>query len=63
MPGIISDVKVSEGEQVVQGQTLAVIEAMKMENPIRSPRDGTIRAVLVSKGSEVLGGATLIEFE
>lgn len=63
MPGIVSDVKTLPGQSVQKGDTLIVIEAMKMENPIRSPRDGVIRAVTVAKGEEVRGGAVLIEFE
>lgn len=63
MPGIVSDVKTQPGQSVQKGDTLIVIEAMKMENPIRSPRDGVIRAVAVAKGEEVRGGAVLIEFE
>ena len=63
IPGIVSDIKVRAGDSVKPGDTLVVIEAMKMENPIRSPREGTIRDVPVSKGSEVKSGAILVSFE
>lgn len=62
MPGIVSAVKVSAGERVEAGQTLLVIEAMKMENPIRSLRSGTIERVAVSLGAEVQGGSLLLLF-
>jgi biotin carboxyl carrier protein len=62
MPGIISEVKVREGQQVELGDTIVVIEAMKMENPIRAPRSAIVSAVKVAKGQEVQGGAVLVEF-
>lgn len=63
IPGIISDIKVSVGDQVKVGDTVLVIEAMKMENPIKSPRSGSIKEILVSKGSEVQSGAVLVNFD
>jgi acetyl-CoA/propionyl-CoA carboxylase biotin carboxyl carrier protein len=62
MPGIISEVKVREGQQVELGDTIVVIEAMTMENPIRAPRSAIVSAVKVAKGQEVQGGAVLVEF-
>lgn len=61
MPGIISDLQVSVGSTVDAGAILLVIEAMKMENPIKAPRSGTVTAVHVVKGSEVSSGLTLVE--
>lgn len=63
LPGIVSDVKVSAGDEVKSGATLLVIDAMKMENPIKAPRDVRIKGVQVSKGQEVSHGALLISFE
>lgn len=63
LPGIVSDVKVNEGDEVSSGATLLVIEAMKMENPIKAPRDGKIKTVHVRKGQEIPQGAPLISFE
>jgi biotin carboxyl carrier protein len=63
MPGLILEVSVSEGDEVREGDSLCVLEAMKMENALLSPRDGKIKAVNVSKGGTVDKGDLLIEFE
>lgn len=63
IPGIVSSVKAKPGDSVEAGQTLVVIEAMKMENPIKSPRAGIVKAVAVSQGAEVKSGALLISFQ
>jgi pyruvate carboxylase subunit B len=63
MPGIVSDIKIAQGATITAGDTLLVIEAMKMENPIKSPRGGTVKELLVKKGQEVAAGATLLVFE
>lgn len=62
IPGIVSDVKVNPGDLVRTGDTLVVIEAMKMENPIKSPRDGTIATIAVERSSEVRAGSVLLTF-
>jgi biotin carboxyl carrier protein len=53
MQGVIIDVKVSIGQKVVKGQTLAILETMKMENEIVSPLEGTISKIFVSKQDTV----------
>ena len=63
IPGIISEVRVAPGQTVDKDTTLVVIEAMKMENPIKSPRSGTVKQLHVSKGQEVGSGAQLVTFE
>ncbi|WRS26825.1 biotin/lipoyl-containing protein [Oscillospiraceae bacterium MB08-C2-2] len=60
MPGAILDVKVSVGEQVTKGQALCILEAMKMENEIVAPDNGTVAGVHVDKGASVEVGALLI---
>ena len=50
LPGVILDIKVKEGDTVKRGQTLLILEAMKMENDIKSDRDGKVTAIQVSKG-------------
>jgi biotin carboxyl carrier protein len=62
IPGIISEVKVANGDTVKTGDVLIVIEAMKMENPIKSPRDGVIREVLIQKGQEIKTGDLMVSF-
>lgn len=59
MPGNILDVKVKPGDSVKAGDTLLILEAMKMENEISAPQDGTIASVDVRKGDVVDSGALL----
>lgn len=61
--GMISDVKVCVGESVTKGQPIAILEAMKMENMIFSPRDGVIAKVLVKNGASISVSETIVEFE
>ena len=60
MPGNILKVNVTAGQAVKSGDVLCVLEAMKMENEIMAPKDGTVTQVLVSKGSNVDTGAPLV---
>ena len=53
MPGLILDVVVSEGDEVEKGDKLLVLEAMKMENILKSPEDGSIKKIKVRKGKVV----------
>jgi len=61
MPGLIVRVDAREGEQVQAGQGLIVMEAMKMENELRAPSSGTVKAVHVSPGMAVEKGSVLVE--
>lgn len=61
MPGKIIAVKVNEGEQVVQGDTLLIMEAMKMELAIKAERDGEIKALAVSENTQVKADDILVE--
>jgi pyruvate carboxylase subunit B len=61
MPGLIVRVNVAPGDVVQPGQGLVVMEAMKMENELRSQSAGTVGAVLVSAGTAVEKGAVLVE--
>ena len=62
MPGLIIDLKVKEGDAVKAGDTLIILEAMKMENSIKSPGDGTVKKIKAKKGESVEKGQVLIEF-
>ena len=61
LPGVIIEVSVKEGQTVKAGQKVAVLEAMKMENEIQAPADGTVAAILVNKGDSVLEGAEIVK--
>lgn len=60
MPGNILRVDVNQGDTVKAGQILIILEAMKMENEIVAPKDGTVAQVVTSKGAVVDTGAPLI---
>lgn len=63
LPGVIIDVKVNVGAMVKKGDTVVVLEAMKMENNINADRDGKVIAVQVTKGDTVADGAVLVVLE
>jgi biotin carboxyl carrier protein len=63
MPGLVKSVLVEVGATVTIGTRLLVLEAMKMENDIASPRDGTVTAVHVASGTVVDGGKALVVIE
>ena len=60
MPGTILDVKVSVGQSVKKGDTICVLEAMKMENDIPAPCDGIIASINVQKGASVAANDVLV---
>ncbi len=63
LPGTITDIKVSVGAKVSAGDTLLVLEAMKMENNIDSDFTGVVKEILVQKGATVMEGETLVVIE
>lgn len=63
LPGVITSVKVKEGEIIKAGKVVAVLEAMKMENELQAERDGRVKEVKVEKGDSVLEGAVIITLE
>ena len=63
LPGTVNDIKVTVGQAVKKGQTVVVLEAMKMENNIDAERDGKIAEVRVAKGDTVMEGAVLVTIE
>lgn len=60
LPGVILDLKVNVGDQVKAGQTVAILEAMKMENNINAELDGVVTAIKVNKGDSILEGAEIL---
>lgn len=63
MPGKVIAVLVSEGDKVEKGQGLVIVEAMKMENEVRSPISGEVKEIKVKPGEAVEGGAALVVVE
>lgn len=60
MPGLVIDVAVKAGDFVEAGQTLVVVESMKMHNEFKAPRAGTVRAVRVERGAKLAPNAILL---
>lgn len=63
MPGKIVKILVGEGEEVTQGQGVIVVEAMKMENELKAPKDGVVAEVRAKEGETIEGGAPLVLIE
>ncbi|MBW3620514.1 MAG: acetyl-CoA carboxylase biotin carboxylase subunit [Actinobacteria bacterium] len=63
MPGAVISVDVAAGDEVAAGATLLVVEAMKMEHPVKAPVAGTVSALHVAAGDAVDAGTVLLEFE
>ena len=63
LPGVILELKIKEGDTVKRGQTVIILEAMKMENNINADKDGKVTAIKVNKGDSVLEGTDLIVIE
>ncbi len=61
LPGTILEIKVKEGDSVKAGDTLLIMEAMKMENNIKADREGTVTSLKVQNGDSVLEGDLLVE--
>lgn len=63
MPGLIVGISVQPGDVVKKGDSLLILEAMKMENMLKAPADATIKTIRSSKGDRVEKGQLLVEFE
>lgn len=63
MPGLVLNIAVQEGDTIAKGDALLVLEAMKMENIIKSPTDGVIKKIHAIKGSAVEKNQILISFQ
>lgn len=62
MPGLIVGISIQPGDAVVKGESLLILEAMKMENNLKAPGDGVIKTIRVHKGDRVEKGQVLVEF-
>ena len=63
MPGLVLDIRVSEGEKINKGDTLIVLEAMKMENALKAESDATVKKINIKKGNTVEKNQVLIQLE
>ncbi|HBY43798.1 MULTISPECIES: acetyl-CoA carboxylase biotin carboxylase subunit [unclassified Brevundimonas] len=63
MPGLVVDIPVTPGQEVKSGETVAIIEAMKMQNILKAERDGKVKAVKAKAGDPVAADDVLVEFE
>ena len=63
LPGVVNDILVNVGDTVNVGQTVLILEAMKMENNINAIKSGKVTAIKVNKGDSVLEGTELIIIE
>ena len=63
IPGVVAEVDTQVGTAVKKGDTLMILEAMKMLNRIKAPQDGTVKAISVAAGDKVTKGQVLIEIE
>jgi propionyl-CoA carboxylase alpha chain len=62
MPGLVKSIAVAEGQEVKAGETLAIVEAMKMENVLRAERDGTVKKLHAKAGDSLAVDAVIMEF-
>ncbi len=63
LPGVVTKILVKEGDEVKAGDTVMILEAMKMENEVKSPKDGRIKQILVKEGDRVEKGDVLAVME
>ena len=62
MPGLVVSIAVTEGQEVKAGETLAVVEAMKMENVLRAERDAVVKSIKARPGDSLAVDAVIMEF-
>lgn len=63
MPGLVLEVAAKPGDEVEEGETLLILEAMKMENALKSPASGKVKSINATQGEAVEKGVVLVEFE
>lgn len=62
MPGLILSIHIKEGDKVKKGDSIMILEAMKMENVLKSPGEGIVKSIIVKKGDSVDKNAILVQF-
>jgi acetyl/propionyl-CoA carboxylase alpha subunit len=63
MPGLVLDIRVTEGQSVAKGEAVIVLEAMKMENILKAPADVVVKKIVAKKGNAVEKNQVLVTFE
>jgi len=63
IPGTVLDILIKQGQKVVKGDNLMILDAMKMQNKLKCPMDGKIKSIAVARGDKVSKGTVLIELE
>ena len=63
IPGVVAEIGAEVGKAVQKGDTLMILEAMKMLNRIKAPADGTIKVIRVAQGEKVTKGQVLLEID
>ena len=63
MPGLVVSINVSEGEKIEAGQTLAIVEAMKMENVLKAEKNGVVKKINCKAGDSLAVDEIMMEFE
>ena len=63
MPGLVLKVLVSEGQEVAEGDVIVILEAMKMENVIKSPTGARVKSIRVNKGDTIDKGEVMVTFD
>lgn len=63
MPGMILKIKKKPGDSIVHGETLIILEAMKMENDLKSPTTGIVKEIFINEGNKVEKGSLLLSIE
>jgi len=63
IPGTIVEIKVKEGQKVKEGESLLILEAMKMRNQIEMPRDGKVKSIMVVEGDRIPKNRVMVEIE
>jgi propionyl-CoA carboxylase alpha chain len=63
MPGLVVSIEVKEGQEVKAGETLAIVEAMKMENVLKAERDGVVTKIAAKKGDTLGVDQVILEFK
>jgi biotin carboxyl carrier protein len=63
IPGTVLDILVKEGQEVIKGEDLMILDAMKMQNKLKAPVAGKVKCFAVNKGDKVSKGTILLELE